>query len=175
MGNVGKPGATLAPEKSVALEGDGNTQTQGQDAGRLDTVAGLRERWICRQDLGRGGPEVASPARTSRTSQVSTYKSIHFRRLPTVSGPAYGRDLHQPLKVSSRYSDWLSGPCPRHVTGRARQSAGRHISSRGRDVGQQRMAHDVVTRSPSAISAGAAARYPGGRARRDPRGWHLEE
>lgn len=172
MGNVGKAGATLAPEKSEALEGDGNTQPQGQDAGRLDTVAGPRERWVCRQDLGRGGPEVASPERTSR---VSTYKSIHFRRQSTVSGPACGRDLHQPLKVSSHYSDWLSGPCPRHVTGRARQSAGRHISSRGRDVGQQRMAHDVVTGSPRAISAGAAARYLGGRARRDPRGWHLEE
>lgn len=34
MGNVGKPGATLAPEKSEALEGDENTQTQGQNAGR---------------------------------------------------------------------------------------------------------------------------------------------
>lgn len=70
MGNVEKAGATLAPKKSEALEGDGNTQPQGQDAGRLDSVAGPRERWVCRQDLGRGGPEVASPARTSRVSDL---------------------------------------------------------------------------------------------------------
>lgn len=63
MGNVEKAGATLAPKKSEALEGDGNTQPQEQDAGP-------RERWVCRQDLGRGGPEVASPARTSRVSDL---------------------------------------------------------------------------------------------------------
>lgn len=48
MGNVGKPGATLAPEKSEALEGDENTQTQGQNAGR---PAGSTQ-WLV---FGRGG------------------------------------------------------------------------------------------------------------------------
>lgn len=172
MGNVEKAGATLAPKKSEALEGDGILSRKG----RMPVGS---TRWLV---LGRGGcvgtiwggeALKTLPQRGPPGSPI--YKSIHFRRLPTVSDPACGRGLHQPLKVSSRYSDWLSGPCPRHVTGRARQSAGRHISSRGRDVGQQRMAHDVVTRSPRAISAGAAARYLGGRARRDPWGWHLEE